>query len=231
MSPVPPDRAARPAVVAFDVLDTLFPLAPLEWRFREAGIPRVLMGRWADHLARDVFALALVGGGRSFEDAVRGALRDVTGHQIAPAAEDTIVDGLSELEPRREASAALAAVRTAGSRAVLFGNAGPAATLELVERAGLGGLVDGVLGGGPGRAWKPSPEAYRAAARSLGVVPGRLALVTAHGWDVAGAARAGLVTGWSAHLEGRFPEVFGAPDAAGADLVEAVAALPGLAPS
>ena len=229
MPSVPPNRSARPAVVAFDVLDTLFPLAPLEWRFREAGIPRVLMARWADHLARDVFALALVGGGRSFEDVVRTALRDITGHQVSPGAEDAIVEGLSELEPRREAAAALTAVREAGLRSVVFGNTGPDTALALVEKAGLEGLVEGVMGTGPGRAWKPSPEAYRAAARSLGAVPGRMALVTAHGWDVAGASAAGLVTGWSAHLEGRFPAVFGAPDVTGADLVATVRALPGLA--
>ncbi|MDT0327102.1 HAD family hydrolase [Nocardiopsis lambiniae] len=225
MSTHPPGRSARPAVVVFDVLDTLFPLAPLEWRFREAGIPRVLMGRWADHLSRDVFALALVGGDRSFEDVVRGALRDITGHQIAPGAEDAIFDGLSSLEPRREAAAALTAVREAGLRAVALGNTDPATTAALVGRAGLEGLLGHLGDGGPDRVWKPAPAAYLGATRSLGVAPGRIALVTAHGWDVAGAARAGWVTGWSAHLEGRFPAVFGAPDATGGDLAETVAAL------
>jgi 2-haloacid dehalogenase len=218
-------RPLRPAALVLDVLDTLFPLAPLEWRFREAGIPRVLMTRWSDHLLRDSFALALTGGDgadRSFEDVVRGALRDITGHQIAPSAEDAIVEGMAGLDPRPEAEAALRAARGAGLRAVVLGNHDDVLPRRLLERAGLLHLVEDVPDARPAAGWKPAPGAYRAAARSLGVPPERLALVTAHGWDVAGARNAGLVTGWSSHLEGRFPSVFAPPDVSGRDLAETV---------
>ncbi|MEV2279242.1 HAD family hydrolase [Nocardiopsis sp. NPDC049922] len=216
----------RPAALAFDVLDTLFPLGPLEWRFREAGIPRILMTRWSDHLLRDAFALALVGGDRTFEDVARGSLRDITGHQIAPAAEDAIVEGLSRLAPRREAVSAVTAAREAGLRVVALTMGGEDATRELLSGAGLLDLVDGVCAG----RWRPTGEAYLAAARDLEVEPHRLGLVTAHGWDVGGAAGAGLVTGWSAHLEGRFPALFPEPDARGRDLGEVVRALLDLPP-
>jgi 2-haloacid dehalogenase len=212
----------RPAALAFDVLDTLFPLAPLEWRFREAGIPRVLMTRWSDHLLRDAFALALLDGGNSVEDVARGALRDITGHQIAPAAEDAIIAGMSELAPRPEAAAALATAREAGLRVVTLGNGDDGPTAALMARSGLELLVDGILSCGTPGSWKPSPAPYLAAAQALEVEPGRLGLVTAHGWDVAGGTRAGLVTGWSSHLEGRFPSVFAPPHVTGRDLAEVV---------
>ncbi|MCY9787216.1 HAD family hydrolase [Nocardiopsis sp. EMB25] len=215
----------RPVALAFDVLDTLFPLGPLEWRFREAGIPRVLMTRWSDHVLRDTFALALLDGDRSFEDVARGSLRDITGHQIAPAAEDSVIEGMARLEPRSEAVTAVTAAREAGLRVVTLGNGDERPTRELLERAGILDLVDGVLGGASAGAWKPAAAPYLAAARELGVDPRELGLVTAHGWDVGGAARAGLVTGWSAHLEGRFPAVFPAPDVSGRDLEQVVKAL------
>ncbi|WP_017569459.1 HAD family hydrolase [Nocardiopsis halotolerans] len=224
--PHPSGQPLRPAALVLDVLDTLFPLTPLEWRFREAGVPRVLMTRWSDHLLRDSFALALTdtgdSAGRSFEDVVRGALRDITGHQIAPLAEDAVVEGLAELDPRPEAASALRAAREAGLRTATLGNHDDVLPRRLLERAGLLPLVGDVLAARPARGWKPSPDAYRDAARSLGVPPDRLALVTAHGWDVAGAGSAGLVTGWSSHLEGRFPSVFAAPDVSGRDLAETV---------
>ncbi|GAB2482701.1 HAD family hydrolase [Nocardiopsis aegyptia] len=219
-SPSPAPR--RPAALAFDVYDTLFPLAPLEWRFRAAGIPRVLMTRWSDHLLRDAFALALLGGGHSFEEVARGALRDITGHQIAPAAEDTIIEGMSELTERREAPAALAAALEAGLKVVTLGNGDDGPAHALMARSGLDALVDGVLSCAAPNSWKPSSTPYLAAAEALEIDPDRLALVTAHGWDVAGGARAGLVTGWSAQLEGRFPSVFTPPDVTGRDLVEVV---------
>lgn len=215
----------RPAALVFDALDTLFPLGPLEWRFREAGIPRVLMTRWCDHLLRDAFALSLLGEARTFEDVARGSLRDITGNQIAPAAEDVIIDGLTRLEPRREAATALDTARGAGVRTAVLGHGDGEAIGLLLERSGfpLETLKDKRGDGGDSsRAWKPAREPYLAAARALDVPPERLGLVTAHGWDAAGGRRAGLVTGWSAHLEGRFPSVFARPDVEGRDLAETV---------
>ncbi|MFD3685279.1 HAD family hydrolase [Nocardiopsis sp. NPDC058631] len=228
MSEPPAARPLRPTALVFDVLDTLFPVAPLEWRFREAGIPRVLMTRWSDHLLRDSFALALTSGegghgaDRSFEDVVRGALRDITGHQIAPSAEDAIVEGMAGLDPRPEAQAALAAARNAGIGVATLGNHDDVLPRTLLARAGLLDLVDHVVAARPVSAWKPAPGAYLAAARALEVPPGRLGLVSGHGWDVAGARLAGLVTGWSGHLEGRFPSLFAPPDVFGRDLAETV---------
>ncbi|MBR8743550.1 HAD family hydrolase [Nocardiopsis sp. MG754419] len=213
----------RPTALVFDVLDTLFPLGPLEWRFREAGVPRVLMTRWYDHLLRDAFALSLLGSDGGFEDVARGSLRDITGHQIAPSAEDAVIDGLTLLEPRREAAEALATAREAGVRTAASGLLGAAGTRRLLERAGL--EVDTVVDDGDPRAWKPLARAYQRCARALEVPVERLGLVTAHGWDVAGGRAAGLVTGWSSHLEGRFPVVFDGPDVEGYDLTTTVRGL------
>ncbi|WP_017578917.1 HAD family hydrolase [Nocardiopsis valliformis] len=210
----------RPSALVLDALDTLFPLGPLEWRFREAGIPRVLMTRWRDHLLRDAFALSLLNEARSFEEVARGSLRDITGNQIAPAAEDTILDGLTRLEPRREAARALAAAHERGVRTAVLGQGDGEQVRLLVERSGLP-LEILTEGDRPG-AWKPAREPYLAAAHALDVAPERLGLITAHGWDAAGGRAAGLVTGWSAHVEGRFPSIFVGPDVEGRDLAETV---------
>jgi 2-haloacid dehalogenase len=53
---------------------------------------------------------------------------------------------------------------------------------------------DVVLGAETARAYKPLPEAYRAAARLLNVEPARVMLVAAHNGDLAAAAREGLKT-------------------------------------
>jgi 2-haloacid dehalogenase len=53
---------------------------------------------------------------------------------------------------------------------------------------------DVVLGAETARAYKPLPEAYRAAARLLNVAPDRVMLVAAHNGDLAAAAREGLQT-------------------------------------
>ena len=44
--------------------------------------------------------------------------------------------------------------------------------------------------------WKPHPDAYAYAVRTMGVEPADAMLVAAHPWDIDGAARAGLATAY-----------------------------------
>lgn len=65
----------------------------------------------------------------------------------------------------------------------------------LVDLARHGDLrFDCVLSAELARVYKPAAEAYRTAARLLGVQPGELMLVAAHPWDLRGARDAGLRT-------------------------------------
>jgi 2-haloacid dehalogenase len=63
---------------------------------------------------------------------------------------------------------------------------------RMAKNAGL--PWDVVLGAETARAYKPLPEAYRAAARLLNVAPDRVMLVAAHNGDLAAAAKEGLQT-------------------------------------
>jgi len=65
----------------------------------------------------------------------------------------------------------------------------------LVDLARHGDLrFDCVLSAELAQAYKPAPEAYRTAARLLGMEPGELMMVAAHAWDLQGARDAGLRT-------------------------------------
>lgn len=46
--------------------------------------------------------------------------------------------------------------------------------------------------------YKPAPETYLWAAKKLGVHPEEMIMIAGHGWDLAGAANAGLATGFIA---------------------------------
>jgi 2-haloacid dehalogenase len=48
-----------------------------------------------------------------------------------------------------------------------------------------------------------------------------------HAWDLEGARRAGLVTGWSSRLEKRWHRAMQPPDVSGADLVQVAEGLLG----
>ena len=74
------------------------------------------------------------------------------------------------------------------------------------------------------QSWKPLPAIYRHAAQQAGVAPREMALVATHAWDVHGAKRAGLMTGFVARGQ-VFPSTMALPDVVGESLAEVAAKL------
>lgn len=215
----------RPLVIAFDVIETLFPLEPMRARLHHAGQPGQLLELWFARILRDGFALAAAGGFRPFGEVAAGALASVTGEPLKPEQITGILSGFGELDPHPDAAAAVRTVHDAGLRAITLTNGSATNTAALLDRAGIGAYVERVVSIDAVQRWKPAPYIYMHAAELCGVRPDQMALIAAHGWDVHGARRAGLTTGWVSRLEGRHSGVFDPGDVSGADLVSTVTAL------
>jgi 2-haloacid dehalogenase len=208
----------RPRVIVFDVLETLFPLDPLKGFFQAEGLDPALMRLWFERTLRNAFALTATGEDLPFRQIGLEALADVTDHRLSASAMERILGGFGELEPRPDAAPAMHSVRESGVRIVVLTNGAAITTQQLLERGDLSDLVEIVISVEEAGRWKPRPEPYRYTAEMCGEDLLHTAMVSAHSWDVHGARRAGLTTGWSGHLEHRFPRCFDAPDVTGPDL-------------
>lgn len=217
--------ARRPLVIAFDVIETLFPLEPLRQRLIDAGLPGHVLELWFSRLLRDAFALVASGGYRPFGDVAASALRSSTDTELSDGTVRPILAGFAELDPHPDVEPTMRLARDAGVRMVALTNGTAANTTKLLQRGGLVNYIEHVLSVEDIHRWKPAPEIYRHAARSTQVPEERVALVAAHAWDTHGAHEAGLTTGWVARLEARFPDIYAAPDVVGDDLIEVVTAL------
>lgn len=208
--------AHRPDVVAFDVVETLFSLAPVEEALRPLGVPLPL---FFTGLLRDGFALAAAGGHQPFQKVAASALRG-----LAPGSDDAerqaVLDAFGHLPAHPDAAPAIERLVSARVRVVTLTNGGVDTTGRLLASAGLDRHVDRMISVDEVGRWKPAAQPYLHAASLLGRPPADVALVAVHSWDIHGAGRAGLVTGWCSRSEGTFPEVFERPDVTGADLVE-----------
>lgn len=220
--------ARRPDAVAFDVVETMFSLDPVRVALEEAGAgPRGLESFFA-RLLRDGFAVAAAGDQRPFRELAAGAAAFVLPH-ASSGERESVLDAFGQLPAHADAEPALARLTSAGLRVVTLTNGSGEQTESLLRGAGLDHYVERVFSVEETGRWKPAPEPYRHTAESLGVEPDRLALVAVHAWDMHGARRAGLVTGWASRLEDSFPAVFDPPDVTGPDLVavaDALLALP-----
>jgi 2-haloacid dehalogenase len=218
----------RPAAVVFDVIETLFPLEPLRSRLAAIGLPAADLDLWFTRVLRDAFALDASGTFVPFRNVADGALEVLCAQRgLAPGRDalEPVLDGLGTLDAAPDVAPALRRLAGAGVLAATLSNGGVAATRALLDRAGLLPLVARVMGVDEIRRYKPAPEIYAHAARTLALPPAAVALVAVHAWDVEGAKRAGLVTGWCARLERRFHPAMSPPDASGPDLVSVIDAL------
>ncbi|MGW3354401.1 haloacid dehalogenase type II [Streptomyces bungoensis] len=193
--------AHRPAVLVFDVNETLSDLGALRQRFEAVGARADLMPLWFAGVLRDGIAVTAAGGCAGFMDLARDNLRLL----LAGAAVDRdrleeavshVLSGFAELDVHPDVAEGVRGLRAAGYRLVTMTNGSAGHTEELLTRAGVRDCFSALLDvAGPGR-WKPHPDAYRCAAERAGVRPAEAMLVATHPWDVDGARRAGLDGAW-----------------------------------
>jgi 2-haloacid dehalogenase len=218
----------RPAVVAFDVMETLASLEPLRARLTETGQPPGLLEAWYTRTLRDGMALSATGDYTAFTEVADAALRGLTHYTISDDQVAYVMAGFDELPAFPDALPAVTQLAEAGLRVACLTNGSASFTSSFVERAGL--RMDRIISVGEVYRWKPASVVYLYAAEVLGVSPDRLALVAAHDWDCHGAKRAGLTAGWVSRKAGGFGVPFAPPDVRGEDLTEVAAKLLALEP-
>ena len=220
----------RPAVVAFDVIETLMSLEPLRARLTDIGQPPGLLEAWYTRTLRDGMALSATGDYVGFADVAEAALRGLTHYTISDEQVAHIMAGFNELPAFPDALPAVRRLAEARLRVACLTNGSADLTSSFINRTGLGSLVSRVISVSEVYRWKPASVVYLYAAEVLGVSPDRMALVAAHDWDCHGAKRAGLTTGWVSRKAGGFGAPFAPPDVRGEDLTEVAARLLALEP-
>lgn len=222
--------APRPEVVAFDVVETLFTLDPVQGRMKEAGLAPEMTALWFAGFLRDAFALDLAGTYVPFKDVAQATLEVVmtnAGVDATDARIARVIEAFAELPPHPDVRAAFDRLRAAKVRIVTLANGSAENMKKLLERAGLAGHVEKTISIDEVKRWKPAREVYLHAAKSVGLPPAKIALVAAHAWDVHGAKRAGLRAGWVMRKDKIVSPAIAPPDVVGATLTEVVERLLG----
>ena len=215
----------RPAVVAFDVIETLMSLEPLRARLTDIGQPPGLLEAWYTRTLRDGMALSATGDYVPFSEVAEAALRGLTHYTVSDEQVAAAMAGFGELPAFPDALPAITSLSEAGLRVACLTNGSAYFASSFVNRSGFGSLVDRVISVGEVYRWKPAGVVYRYATEVMGTTPDRMALVAAHDWDCHGAKRAGLTTGWVSRKSGGFGAPFAPPDVVGEDLTEVAAKL------
>lgn len=214
--------ANSPAVVAFDVIETIFSLESLRSKLEAAGISGQMLEIWFAHILRDAFALDATGIYRPFNTVASATLGSIfaASKQADPTALDDILQGFATLDAHPDAAPAMRVFHDNNIRMVTLTNGNAGTTQKLLERSRLHEFVERTISVDEVRHWKPRREVYLYCADVVGVEPNRLALLAAHAWDIHGARRAGLTAGYVSRQEKPFPSIMEEPHVTGSTLIE-----------
>jgi 2-haloacid dehalogenase len=197
-------RVPRPALIVFDVNETLSDMEPVRGLLAELGAPPGLADSWFPSTLRDGFALTAAGSYAPFAAIARTHLGEYA---------DPVLERFGQLEVHPDVPDGIRQLHALGIRMVTMSNGASAIAEGLLERAGVADLVERRLSVDDVRCWKPAREAYRHAVETAGVHPADAMLVAVHPWDLDGAKRAGLQAGWLDRDGTPYPrEVFAEPD-------------------
>ncbi len=218
----------RPEAAVFDVIETIFPLEPLRPRLAALDLGAEL-DLFFTRILRDAFALDASGTFKPFREIASGALEVLAAQRGLDhpdrAAVDAVLDGFATLDPAPDVRPAMERLRDAGVTVATLSNGGVEATRALLQRAGLLPMISRVMGVDEIKRYKPGKDIYLHAATQLGLPPGRIAMIAVHAWDLEGARRAGLATGWASRLERKYHPAMQPADVMAADLVGVVEGL------
>lgn len=218
----------RPHAVAFDVVETIFALDPVGDALGRVGSSADRLDLFFAQLLRDAFALNVTGEYRAFPEVANATLAALE-PSLSDEQRQEVLGAFRTLDAHPDVRPAFDRLANAGVPILAVTNGTAEVTELLLDRADLHSFVSRVVSVDELGTWKPDAAVYHQAATEAAVVLDRLALVAAHAWDVHGAKRAGLITGWVSRSCSPFPEIFAEPDVTGPDLlavVESLLALP-----
>ena len=182
-----------PKAVAFDVIETLFPLGPLRPRLARIGLREGDLEPFFAALLRDAFALDTVGIYKPFREVAAATL----GQMGVPGPDrDVVFEGFPELTAHDDVRPTFELLRRRGVPAFCLTNGDPDVTETLLNRNGLSEFVVRSISIDEIGMWKPRERVYTYAANAAGVAPEQMALVACHAWDCQGALSAGLQAGY-----------------------------------
>jgi 2-haloacid dehalogenase len=186
----------QPAVLVFDVNETLIDFESLNPLFEKVFGDKRVLREWLGHLIMYSMTLTLSGLYENYFDLGQGLLQMVGKiHGVDVQAKDleAIRTGMLTMPAHPDVLEGLKSLKEEGFRLVSLTNSPPNPKGNSpLEQAGLGPLFERQFSIDTVRAYKPASLVYHMVARELNLPPSSCCMVAAHVWDTVGAQSAGF---------------------------------------
>jgi 2-haloacid dehalogenase len=212
--------------VLFNLTGTLVDPSVLAQPLGDSGADEDLVLNALDDTIAMAMVDAITGASTPFMEMMEAALRRRL--RLVGSDEESAVSALelvSTMPAYIEVPGALESLRARGLRLGVLAQHAAESADAVLRFAGLRDRLELVLSAQDSGAYKPDARPYRMALEQTGANGSEVCFVSTHWWDVAGAKRAGLRTGWVARRERSLLDTVPAPDYTGRDLAEVAEAI------
>jgi 2-haloacid dehalogenase len=218
--------ADRVSAVTFDSYSTLVDVDSVEAALADrVEDPTPVSRLWRSRSLEYTLVANHVDAYQSFYEMNRDALTyalDAHDVDVSDEERDAILATYHELDVFDDVREGVERLHDAGYPCYVVSNGNPEMLDSMIEHAGIGDLLDGVVSAEEVATFKPAAELYHHAADRVGEPPERLAHVSALWLDVQGATHAGLQGVWLNRDDGPW-EPFGPEPTLEASSLSAVA--------
>lgn len=189
----------KPKVIILDVYETLLDMSDVERKVNallDSGKGYML---WFELFVQYLFVDNCLGQFNNFVSIAKATMLMTArkmGRTIQEDEIDFVLELLKHLPVHDQVQEGLSELNDLGYRIAALTNSPEAVVYERMEPTGLVSYFEHVLSAEKIKKYKPSPEVYEWAVKKMDVAKEEALLVSAHGWDLAGAAHAGLQTAY-----------------------------------
>ena len=190
----------------FDVNETLLDLEPLKKSINSALKDQNAAEVWFAQLLHYSLVESITNVYHDFSEIGAAVLKmNAQKHSLNLSDQEIkkILSPIKTLHPYPEVEFGLKQLRDSGYQMVAFSNGKPSVLKKQLEFSQLEQYFDHILSVEGVKKYKPHLDSYHYALKKVGASPENTMMVAAHGWDITGAARAGLQTAFIAR-KGKF---------------------------
>ena len=188
---------AKPQIIVLDVYGTILEMSEMKRKVNSLLDSRKGYLLWFELFMQYCFVDNCT---IQFNDfiSIAKATMQMTGYKLGKKIDDNAIDNVLEtmkhLPVQDGVQQGLSALIDGDFRLAALTNSPEGVVRERMERTGLISYFECVLSAEHVKKYKPSMEVYRWVAKKMNVKEKDILFVSSHGWDIAGAANAGLET-------------------------------------
>ena len=196
---MPEDSSKGPEVILLDVYETLLDMQDVVRRVNDLLDSRRGYTLWFEMFMQYCFVDNCTSQFNDFNSIANATMQmaaKTLGTSVDKESMNSVLELLKHLPVNDGVQEGLSALNQLDLRVAALTNSPESTVTERMERTGLISYFERVFSAEKVKKYKPCREVYEWAAKELGVSCNKILLVSAHGWDIAGGANAGMKTAY-----------------------------------